>query len=520
MATVWKWGYCQSPLGFLVHIFQMDYGSSLIEDVNAAPATIFGMLNHFFLLMHWEFAGIFGFILAAIGFVYLIMQRPSLVGQDPHKPLNTMLISRLWLQPSLFYILFISVGVNAIIEGIVTIQAELDRPPEIVFELLNMGVAELLTFIILLVSSVRGYMYNDRSQMGIFERFSHQTLTMLPKNALVLTVGESLFTGMEYFQIVEDYRSDLDLVDSKMLTHHWWLRNKQKKMNRVKIPKKEYGDGFYKESNPAQIVIDRIDFCKANQQRMIFICGADRDLEEIEKTAKERDSDFEVIPWGHCDQIFIKSNYTFGETDIAKAGSFIERHNTLIKSSAWFLSPPFTTRIPLHLWEYEINHLMWHMKTRLARAAFDAGEEALDNGDIDMALINFDQSYKIYRTEQDAINLNKPKWVKEDEWVPPEWHRNMALIHTRLASHGGPNFVNSYKIARMEMTAFLESAKRLRRRIPWKIELQKIKVLDAVIQSNGAKTIADVEKELADAENIAGSDESEGKQHLPYTNDL
>ena len=224
----------------------------------------------------------------------------SLVGQDPHKPLNTMLISRLWLQPSLFYILFISIGVNAIIEGIVTVQAELDRPPEIVFELLNMGVAELLTFIILLVSSVRGYMYNDRSQMGIFERFSHQTLTMLPKNALVLTgsfcflftdverilVGESLFTGMEYFQIVEDYRSDLDLVDSKMLTHHWWLRNKQKKMNRVKIPKKEYGDGFYKESNPAQIVIDRIDFCKANQQRMIFICGADRDLEEIEKTVK------------------------------------------------------------------------------------------------------------------------------------------------------------------------------------------------------------------------------------------
>jgi len=111
-----------------------------------------------------------------------------------------------------------------------------------------------------------------------------------------------------------------------------------------------------------------------------------------------------------------------------------------------------------------------------------------------MALINFDQSYKIYRTEQDAINLNKPKWVREDEWVPPEWHRNMALIHTRLASHGGPNFVNSYKIARIEMAAFLESAKRLRRRIPWKLELQKIKVLDGVIASNGAKTIADVEK--------------------------
>lgn len=87
--------------------------------------------------------------------------------------------------------------------------------------------------------------------------------------------------------------------------------------------------------------------------------------------AKSRDSEFEVIPWGHCDQIFIKSNYTFGETDLAKAGSFIERHNTLIKSSGWFLAPPFSTRIPLHLWEFEINNLMWHMKTRLARAAFD-----------------------------------------------------------------------------------------------------------------------------------------------------
>ena len=75
MGTVWKWGYCQSPFGFLLHILQMDYGSSMIEDVNSTQTTLFGMLNHFFLLMHWEFSGILGFIFAAIGFVYLIMQR-------------------------------------------------------------------------------------------------------------------------------------------------------------------------------------------------------------------------------------------------------------------------------------------------------------------------------------------------------------------------------------------------------------------------------------------------------------
>ena len=210
-----------------------------------------------------------------------------MVSADPHKPLNTMLISRSWLQPSIFFIIFISLGVNALIEGIITVQKELDRAPEIVYELLNMGVAELLVFIILLVSSVRGFMYSDRSTMSIFERFSHQTLTMLPKNSLVLSVGESLFTGMEFFQIVHDYRSDIDLVDSKMLTHHWWLANKQKKMDRVKIPKQEYGDGFFGESNQERIIHDRINFCKANQQRMIFICGADKDLDEIERTVSE-----------------------------------------------------------------------------------------------------------------------------------------------------------------------------------------------------------------------------------------
>ena len=45
---------------------------------------------------------------------------------------------------------------------------------------------------------------------------------------------------------------------------------------------------------------DRLEFCRANIKRQIFICGTDEYLRYLEYEAAKVDAEFESIPWGHC----------------------------------------------------------------------------------------------------------------------------------------------------------------------------------------------------------------------------
>ena len=81
--------------------------------------------------MKWEFYGMFGSALAIAGVINVLRNRQNFFGRmafgvfvislltfgvmiqsDPYLPLNTGIISRLWLQPSIFYIIFVAFGVK------------------------------------------------------------------------------------------------------------------------------------------------------------------------------------------------------------------------------------------------------------------------------------------------------------------------------------------------------------------------------------------------------------------------
>ena len=79
-------------------------------------------------------------------------------------------------------------------------------------------------------------------------------MDLLPENALVISHGDSMAAGLPYYQLVEKYRTDIDLIDGNMLTRHWWLENHKAYHPTVKFPKKTYGDGIFKERDPAVIL--------------------------------------------------------------------------------------------------------------------------------------------------------------------------------------------------------------------------------------------------------------------------
>jgi len=71
-------------------------------------------------------------------------------------------------------------------------------------------------------------------------------------------------------------------------------------------------------------------------------------------------------------------------------------------------------------------------------------------------MILYTQAARMYRTEIDKVMLQTPKTVGHGYWVPPEWYKNYAMIHFRMANHGGKFFFNSFKIARQEMEKFVQ----------------------------------------------------------------
>lgn len=267
ISTPWKWGHCQSFVGFLMHIMRMDYGSFILSHQGTVGSrSPYDIMRHFFVLMKWEFYGMFGSALAIAGVINVVRNRQNFFGRmafgvfvislstfgvmiqsDPYLPLNTGIISRLWLQPSIFYIIFVAFGVKAIIDLVIFAQSKLDRLPEVVYDLINAGFIEGCIWIGSIIMMIQVYKYSDRSQLTIFEDYTKLTMNLLPKNSLVISQLDSMGTGLNYYQLVEKYRSDIDLIDGNLLTRHWWLDNNKPYHKSVNFPKRTYGDGFFKQ---------------------------------------------------------------------------------------------------------------------------------------------------------------------------------------------------------------------------------------------------------------------------------
>ena len=212
--------------------------------------------------------------------------------------------------------------------------------------------------------------YFDRSHMRILDYHIRSTMLMMPDNALVFGMDKRMGFSIPFLQLTEKLRSDVDYVHNDLFIHNHWKKNKKDFLN-VKFPLKEYGSTqFDKETNVTRYQHNVAQFIRANQRRNIFLCQdeSDRHLQFLREQA-----DFELMPWNHCDQIFVTSNYTAG-TDMDEPAYYYNRHDFINNHAFfWGFRPPHLSILPLHSYEFWINKLMWNEKVRLAKMALAHG---------------------------------------------------------------------------------------------------------------------------------------------------
>ena len=88
---------------------------------------------------------------------------------DPYIPLNTHIMSRLWLQPTIFFATFIAFGVKCLIILVKEIHDRLDDLPPLAYDMIGGGIFEAIVWVTSIICAAMVFFYNDRSQLHLFE---------------------------------------------------------------------------------------------------------------------------------------------------------------------------------------------------------------------------------------------------------------------------------------------------------------------------------------------------------------
>lgn len=293
--------------------------------------------------------------------------------------------------------------------------------------------------------------YFDRSHMIILDYHVRSTLAMMPKDSLIFGMDKRMGFSIPFLQLTERIRPDVDYVHNDLFIHNHWKKNKKNWLN-VKWPLKEYGSTEYdKETNVTRYQHNVDQFIRANQQRNIFLCqdSSDRHLDFLRTT-----QDFELLPWNHCDQVFVTSNYTT-ELDMNDPAYFYKRHDFVNDHAYyWGFRPPHLSLLPQHSYEFWINKLMWDEKVRLAKMSLDLGIFYVEQNRLDKGITNIATAGGIYHKEI-ARAMKVAQTQDPESYVPPHWFKELANVHLRLADYGGRQYFDSFKLARMLMEKFI-----------------------------------------------------------------
>ena len=130
---------------------------------------------------------------------------------------------------------------------------------------------------------------------------------------------------------------------------------------------------FDRETNITRYQHNVLEFVFANQQRNLFFCQNedDRQLDFLKKHPR-----LQFIPWSHCDQVYVQTNYTLHE-DVQAGDYFLKRADAVRKigGTFWGFAPPHLSLMPQDSYEYWINEIMWKEKTRFSRMAEGVSEK-------------------------------------------------------------------------------------------------------------------------------------------------
>ena len=122
---------------------------------------------------------------------------------------------------------------------------------------------------------------HDRSDLRTAEIIAKNILDQCDQNAILITSGDNVSFPLWYMQEVENYRTDVRVIEYNLLGLHWFTDKLRKKMNDSEALKLSIPSGFYKRHNMGTVPLGINEKLKGNielQKLVDYIPKVKKDL--------------------------------------------------------------------------------------------------------------------------------------------------------------------------------------------------------------------------------------------------
>ncbi|KAJ1481641.1 hypothetical protein T484DRAFT_1806647, partial [Baffinella frigidus] len=293
-----SWGDATSLDGFLRHILRKEYGSFRLSADEKEPGRLWEGLHHWAMnVVEQNPPGLA--LLAPLGLgahllrafrghgrsaelwldatlmFYLVffhaLANLPLYGRPDH----IEIIRRFWMQSACIEVLIIASGADAICT---LLPANLRGAP------FSVSVAALLVGWAAVQWEVQ-----DQSDNYVVEQFGREVLSLMPPNALFLTMTDLVTNSLRYLQVCHHYRQDVFVADQNLMSALWFVEGQAHNFPGVNFPARLYWpsrpDGF----NMHQMVDNNF-----GKFRIFTFAGA--------KDQSYENAGYKMVPYGYAEE--------------------------------------------------------------------------------------------------------------------------------------------------------------------------------------------------------------------------
>jgi hypothetical protein len=410
-----SWGDTATLHGFIDHFLRRDYGTfRLAADTQHARLSTMAQLGYYgrdlirqitwvgIALAVWGLAStlrrretrLFGATTFAAYAAFLLVFH-SLANLRLDEPLIHNVVARFWQAPNLVVCLWAGIGIAALSASPTRSQAALALTIALMPAVLHAREARL------------------RQGNRMVHEYGAAMLQAAPPNALILTRGVLITNVTRYFNVAENVRSDVRILDLEMLTFPWMTRQIQRNMSDVMIPGVRYGVDGNGAYDVSQLITANAG------RRPVMLCGT-------WKPGDASVSAYRTLPLGLCDLIVPAAD----SIDVA-------RWSTANAAAM----PQFGSDMRVIPGDDSWERVVWndYWEARHSRA-YTYLTLALERHDDPALLRSAAESF-------DTIIPLHPA-------APAAWYKNLAIARTRLAATDG----TSVPLAIAAITDYLRHA--------------------------------------------------------------
>ncbi|MEE8143062.1 MAG: hypothetical protein V3T77_08180, partial [Planctomycetota bacterium] len=200
----------------------------------------------------------------------------------------------------------------------------------------------------------------DQSDRHLFEHFGRSTLSSLPLNAVLLSVGDLYYNTVHYLQEVEGVRRDVRLLDRELLQAPWMNERIRRYYPDLQIPGRRY---LRRKGGGGKTSQD--------QYNLVELLDANRDAFEFYVTpVPEDDPDtswvgsYEAWPVGFVSVLRPRGQHFDVKQHVAKARQVVDAFLPLLEELKGTPRPGS--------WEEVVWKLHWETDNRLARRLLES----------------------------------------------------------------------------------------------------------------------------------------------------